>query len=284
MHNSRFKYFLIPGEDLVPEANLLNSKLLSLFKAFDEKNLNPMELIFLLIGLICEKRRPGKWWMKGKYQAPSTLTNIDSYGLELRNNPQFKFHLVDLNLPSTILNLDDFLLNFQFKNLPQGVFSTLYRWRFENLNITLKESPITPLEMLTDQAQGTRVVTVSTQAFLKGELINNKRDALEFLLHDLCHADLYFSNFHNEQKLFFSQLLDTIQKPKALINNINDEYFMTDLEYIMSDMNSNYYHLVDTLRGKIVVALNRQKLSNQERLNKDQEMLLTEQMLSFSNL
>jgi hypothetical protein len=97
------------------------------------------------------------------------------------------------------------------------------------------------------------------QRAARGELVDGYRDAFEFLLHDLLHADLFFKDIetHEHQKSFFSQLKETILREKLL--DVADELFLRDLAYLMADMNSHRAHLEAHFKAILIAMRLRQE-------------------------
>lgn len=241
MKNSRFKFFLIPSESLVPEAQELQPVLKSVFEAYDENQLTAAEFLFLVIAILCQKRRSGEWWMKGQS------------GLSFRTRSVKIIHEVFLSFgfPTEICGMRDFFENYRLKKLPEGVSRVLHLWDRGEVHLELVDSAITPLQMLDLQAQGRRVVTISRSALLQGLIVDGQRDALEFLLHDLVHADLFFKENHEEQVAFFSQIKSHLES-KTYESYLRDPLFQKDFEYVISDMNSCRIHLESCLKAAMI--------------------------------
>lgn len=119
--------------------------------------------------------------------------------------------------------------------------------------------------MLKLQASGHRIVTLSRESLFSGALVDGRRDAFEFLLHDLVHAALFFSKTHEEQVHFFKLLLNGYSLFEEDMKR--DREFTYALEYTMSDMNTSKEHLVHSLRA---ACINLQK--REEGLAKDQRL------------
>lgn len=239
--NSRFKFFLIPIEDLATEAQELQPVLRRIFEAYDVGTLRAPEFLFLVIVAICQKRRPSEWWMKGSSGFLFNSRSVKTI------NETFRA----LGFPAEIYGMNDFFKSYRLKKLPEGVSRILHLWDQGSVDLMLVDAAITPQEMLALQAQGRRVVTISRTALLQGNLVEGQRDALEFLLHDLAHADLFFKESHGEQVSFFKQV------KRDLESNIYDIYlqdslFKRDFEYVISDMNSCRVHLESCLKAAMI--------------------------------
>lgn len=254
MENSRFKYFLIPNDQLERESLSLKRKLQPIFTAHDRNQITIPQMLFLVIATVCEQRKPRQWWMKGR----SPLEFLS----EIPNSHFFELATA-LSLPAPVSNLNDFFSMYRLKNLPHAIAHVLWLWCRGDGRLQLNDKPVSPFTMLSLQAQGQRVVTCSHTDFLNGTFVDARRDGLEFLLHDLTHADLFFSETHEEQRRFFLELKGALDKLNIADFNLDLE-FKTSLEYIMSDMNSNRAHLVSSLKA-VVIAYERRRLQLEQR-------------------
>lgn len=241
MKNSRFKFFLIPSENLTKEAQELAPVFSGVFAAYDEGDLTAPEFLFLVIVIFCQKRRAGDWWMKGR----------SGLSFRSRSVKAIREVFLSFDFPDEIRGMNDFFENYRFKKLPEGVSRILNLWDRERVDLKLVETAIMPLEMLDLQAHGQRVVTISRSALLQGQLVDGQRDGLEFLLHDLLHADLFFKENHEEQVLFFHQIKRNLES-KMYESYLKDPLFQKDFEYVISDMNSCRIHLESCLKAALI--------------------------------
>lgn len=241
LKKSRFKYFLIPQADLAREACELKEDFRLIFTAYDHGELTAPQLVFLFIVIICHQRRPGEWWMKG------------ASGLSFLSPPHDVVAHVfrRLQFPTPIASLQEFFGSYKLKKLPLGISQLLCEWDRGTVQLDLLEAPITPIEMLKLQSQGRRVVTLSREASVKGVLVDGQRDSLEFLLHDLAHGQLFFSQNHQEQVLFFRDTLRELEQG-CYEEFLQDPHFRKDFEYVISDMNSHGEHLKFSLQSAII--------------------------------
>jgi hypothetical protein len=225
-HHSRFRAYLIDHTQLKNEAEKLKPYLLEFERAYSEGEISQAEWATLFVFLFLNERSAKNWWMKKTSSWKGEKSGF----------------------------LAHWLREFQIKKLPDSVSRTLYFWGQEKYAIELKQSDITPREMLAYQAQGRRVVTLSQACALNGELVDGSRDALEFLLHDLVHADLFFSDEKkfNDQKSFFSSLLKLLEEGFLCQEQQTDPQFQKDFNYLISDMNSHPAHLAAMLKASYI--------------------------------
>jgi hypothetical protein len=271
MYQSRFKHFLIPHEFLAEESAYLQRILAPYSSAYADGKISDSEWVFSLIAEILERRRPGGWWMKSASPLPfkgteSAKTFFSTCGL---------FQKLKLESP------EDFFRKYKLKRLPGAIQNILSRWSLQEVLLFLEEEPVRPEEMLEFQARGERVVTVAKKALFAGTLVDGRRDALEFLLHDLVHADLFFSHAYEEQVSFFKILS---QKHHEFLEDARcDAVFCKDLDYVMSDMNTTGAHLRQSLRAAVVEKERRKEcLPAKTPLSAIGEAICEKQLLPFA--
>lgn len=273
MKNSKFKYFLIPKEQLLSEANILAPKFHLLFEAYNQRAITRTDLIFAIIMTVCDCRKKNEWWMKGKSDYIFTDSSSSTTMVSFFEQWGFEKH---------IYSLHSFFGHYRIKNLPVSVPRVLWLIDQKKIEIEIVENPIDPVEMLKLQAQGKRVVTLSRSCFLNGELVDEQRDALEFLLHDLSHANLFFSETHAEQKIFFANLMQLLNEQSVCQSLQQDELFVKDLNYIMSDMNSSKIHLLSSLRAALISNARRvEQVVEKQKISIERETRIEHQMSYF---
>jgi hypothetical protein len=159
------------------------------------------------------------------------------------------------------------------------VNTTMVQWGLGNRPFVVMSVVPSPMEVLRQQAFGTRVVTVflteaelqvahSSQLMYMHGAPTHSRDAFEFTLHDLKHMEHFCDeDSHLEQRGFFTCML-------RLGNGNPREFFCTSwgldglfwnhLEYVISDMNCFVPHLMQYTLAKIVEAVNREQQGKAE--------------------
>lgn len=173
------------------------------------------------------------------------------------------------------------LANIKHNKNGCSVNTTMVQWGLGKRPFVLMSVVPSPMQVLQQQANGTRVVTVFlTQAELAvaqtSQLLymhgapNHSRDAFEFTLHDLQHMEHFCDeDSHFEQRGFFTCML-------RLGNGRPRDYFCTcfgldstfwhQLEYVLSDMNCFVPHLMQYTLAKIVEAVNREDKNKTEQM------------------
>lgn len=254
-HKSRFKNYLINRDSLGEESKTLADRLAELQRITEGLRLTSAEqvLVFVLIYLF---QRKGEQWMMPSGQTVESWKPFDVASKVIRGTPigALKNHSRLFNNFKTTTHLLDIAVEYRIRLLPQAIFEVLWKWGQGACDLHLWERIPTPFEMLEYQSRGQRIVTMDLQKALRGELVDGQRDAFEFLLHDLLHADLFFkdSESHEQQRSFFSELKGIILREKLL--ETDDRLFLQDLSYLMADMNSHRAHLEAHFRA-ILIAL-----------------------------
>ncbi len=239
-HKSRFKHYLISPASLREESGSVAPAVAELTKLSAKYELAPAEQVLFFILIFLHQRKGDSWIMpSGKKVAPFTsqirqgvrTSSIDSACLaSFKKLKHSEFFL-------------DIAVEFRIRLLPQAIFDVLWKWSRGDCELLLWSRVPTPFEMLDLQSQGKRIVTMDLEKAARGELVDGQRDAFEFLLHDLLHADLFFKDgqSHQQQTTFFAQLKEIILRESLL--ETSDPLFLKDLSYLMSDMNSHRAHL-----------------------------------------
>lgn len=135
------------------------------------------------------------------------------------------------------------------RGVPQAVNKMILNWIDGNANLILLEHVPTPKEVLAQQKQGKRCVTMMTALSGLSKNVLGERDALGFLIHDLQHAERFFAH-HDTQKgqigfyHFIGELFELDEVRKMMKQ---DTQFCEEFEYAMSDMNAYCVHLLKYL-------------------------------------
>ncbi len=246
---SRFKNYLINTNSLAEEAIQLASQFEELQKITANLRLTPPEKVLIFVLIYLFQRRGDRWMMPSGQLVVGSGVRIDA----------LKDHWSFLHTFKTTAHLLDVAVEYRIRLLPQAIFSVLWKWGRGECDLLLWDRVPTPFEMLDYQSKGQRIVTMDLQKAAQGELVDGQRDAFEFLLHDLLHADLFFKDqeTHAQQRSFFSQLKEIILREKLL--DVTDELFLRDLAYLMADMNSHRAHLEAHFRAILIAMQLRQE-------------------------
>ena len=209
-------------------------------ESFINNTLSPIEIISLFVILYQYSRIKDKPFQRNPSHKTLNLTTYKNIPLE------FDFLYTKLN------NIPQFLNNYSFRYLPTSIREVLLLNFIEEEKLILKTDIPTSKEMLSMQAKGKRYITIDFSKAIAGNLVDDKRDAFEFVLHDLEHAYCFFKkeNEYEKQILFYK----SIQTNYHLLEPLTKEntQFKEDLEYCISDMNSHPDHLLNYLKAILI--------------------------------
>ncbi len=292
--NGRFKSIFVNKEQLQKEILFINSvsELLQNIKnEILKKDLTPIQTTNdnrirnsekELDALICawffilalSNRYPRKWISGGKpisdnINIPtSNLTKVinDKVLDYIFQQPDIKFNLGNTFFENLKVNkdygfnLEIFLNKYSFRGVPYCVNQTLLMWISTEYNLELMINYIpSNAEVFEMQIKGKRCVSLLTAPEYVSEYIMGKRDYFGFLLHDLIHASHFF--FDKKAMLAqrgFLKMISSFYYSKLIQYWLNqDAQFKTEVEYLISDMNSHVMHLVLFLYSSIERAFDR---------------------------
>ncbi len=229
----------IPNEWLILNARQLHARLLPWLDAHNDKKISAATLtaIYILIFLVSWKE---KKFLNGKRDcAAETLLNASPTLAELNLN--------NVTAAVNALPVIEIFAHFRLRGIMERAQRALIKWQAGAYPIELFFHAPSAGELLVLQAQGRRVVTLFVG---RHELVQKQhgRDPMTFVLHDLEHADEFFSDpkLFCEQKEFYRDVkskLDAGVYEEAL----KDETFKSEFEYVIADMNSHPDHLKATL-------------------------------------
>lgn len=142
---------------------------------------------------------------------------------------------------------------FNLKAVPESINKTMIRWLQAIWSIEMLEYIPSPRELLRLQVKNTRCITVITDPEDIASLVLESRDPLSFVLHDLMHADQFFSQIESQKgQLGFYHLINSVYDQPELRNLLKmDKHFKKEFEYVTSDMNAYVIHLFKCLKSSI---------------------------------
>jgi hypothetical protein len=142
---------------------------------------------------------------------------------------------------------------YQFRGVIPNVPAALVHWLRGQWSLRLLEHIPSPFEVLRMQTVGERPVTVITDFPRMLQPVATKKNAYEFVLHDLEHAYKFFydAHLHTVQRGVFGVL------HHALRAGVFDRYlverrFRERFTYLISDMNTHPAHALHYLRAILV--------------------------------
>lgn len=152
--------------------------------------------------------------------------------------------------------------NFQLKGVREDSRQGLLGWLDGAYALHLLDYPPTPEDMLIFQCRGERVVTLNRA---DSGPIGRHAGPFEFLLHDLEHAHKFFGcGTFQGQVRFFNLLREALEAGHFNVWR-SQPRFRTDLEYLMSDMNSHPLHLLKYLKAIVLEAVPAKSIAELDR-------------------
>jgi len=244
----RFKKKLVGPEALQDEAPILHRRISLLKSWLLEGRLTDQEFVGLSIIGTLSHRFPGTW-LGAKIPvalAPSRLLfPISALPWDLEPNVKKRLE--------SFRTLGEVLAQFSLRSTPLSVNRTLLAWGNGAYRLRLFFHIPRPEEVLAQQVNGERCVTVLTEEKSISHYVLGERDHLGFTLHDLIHADHFFKdNDHYQGQMDFYRLLGLGMQTGAFEEALKQEEFEREFEYLISDMNAYPIHLMKCLKAALV--------------------------------
>lgn len=234
---------LVSEEELKEETEFILKKLQPFLKLYHSKNLTEVEFTACYIIIYLSHRFPGMW-----AGASQKKFNSNQYpGISWRELP-FDFESNIIKRFENTRSIFDIFTGFALKSTPLAVNRSMINWNQGSYHLKLMFHIPTPREVLSQQKFGKRCVTTTIDNKISA-LILGQRDALSFTMHDLIHADHFYSNQDCfEGQLGFYGLLDQTFDYFDLSN----KSFAEEFEYVISDMNAYAIHLLKCLKAAMI--------------------------------
>ncbi len=244
--SGRFKKKLISLDSLQVEV----PKFLDLFhkslELFTQKQISEAELCAHYIIIALSLRYPGTW--------PGSSNT--THNIEHQLTGPIPAHIpLEPNVRKRLdgLSIGDLFNKFALKSTPPTINRALLNFSTNKYPLELMFKIPTPREVLDQQKNGRRCLTLITKEKQMRDYILGERDYLGFCLHDLIHADhFYHSNLSYQGQLGLYKLL-ALQMDKGVFDDLlKNEKFEAEFEYIIADMNAYPIHLLKCLKSAIV--------------------------------
>ncbi len=237
------------------EFYICHQALLKLWKTRFENLPNVEKVQAWVIALSC-LRRPEDWY-GGKRQKTflnETKKNPHSLSIgQLFENSPVK---IPPKLPRD-MNLLEFINVCKIKAFPESCNRSLCFITDQTYPVIISETIPTPQQLLKIQISGKRIITINEDCENWPTNYYSDRDFLGFVMHDLIHADHFFSDpEHRDGQLGFFRFIEKILSDDELNKLLFRNSFRTGFEYIISDMNSHPVHLFQTLHALLFTESN----------------------------
>ncbi|MBC7538888.1 MAG: hypothetical protein H7281_08705 [Bacteriovorax sp.] len=247
--NGSYKKILIDSETLKAHGIVLRTNL----EALKKLSLSPQDFTTLYLLLFLRIKHP-KNWIQKKTKKHNFELKCEKFGPELLSIIPDSFGLNDWEKEKLKgLTTFDLFSYFNLKAIPESINKTIIHWLKGIWSIEMLEHIPSPRELLRLQVKNTRCITVITDPLAIDSLVLDCRDPLSFVLHDLMHADQFFSQIESQKgQLGFYYLINSIYDQQDLRNLIkSDDNFKKEFEYVASDMNAYVIHLFKCLKSSI---------------------------------
>jgi hypothetical protein len=255
----RFRHRLLEDSFLQVHAKDIHGALLPFLTLWKAKNIFDHEMAAIYIFIFSFFRRPDDF-LGGPHRQFSYQKSTQ--GLSCHEVKK----LLQSSLPQGLrdkkilgrLDSDDFFIDVfcdvSWRSIPLAVPRSLRAWQNKLYSLNLMTSVPTPEEVLNLQCQGQRCVSMLTELSQIQNFVEEGRDVLGFIVHDLIHADHFFFDQEGARaQILFSQKLQHVYALPQIQKLLSeDATFRGEFYYLMSDMNSVPLHLLKTLKAVLL--------------------------------
>ncbi len=209
-----------------------------------QKNITDAELAGLYVILYLSTRFPGTWLGAKR----PDLKIAHDMQFPVKNIPLTFEENIKKRLPETMGELFN---QFALKSTPESVNRSILSWSAGNYPLILMFHIPQPGEVLAQQKEGRRCVTLVTTGLDK--FVLGERDPLSFTMHDLIHADHFYHDNHcYEGQISLYWFLDHCMKKGLFSELMENADFKWELEYLISDMNAYAIHSLKCLKAALI--------------------------------
>lgn len=254
----RFRHRLLDDQFLKTKGPIAHDCLQPFIEQWRKKQISDIEITTIYILIFCFLRRSQDFLGGPHNQKLDTVCSLTSRLQGKDVVAQMREVLPsEFKQAKSLARLDkgqNFVALFcslSWRSIPFSVQQSITAWSTGRYPLHLMTDIPTPEEVLKMQAQGKRCLSMLIQ---KEEIINfveEGRDVLGFIVHDLIHADHFFACPEKAQaQIIFSNKLIEVRKLTAIQSMLSqDRVFEKEFHYLMSDMNSVPLHLLKTLKA-----------------------------------
>lgn len=253
----RFRHRLLDDAFLKEQTSYCISCLQSFLPMWKAGKIDDVEIATIYILILAFFRRPKDFLggvhnqtLDSTYNEKSISSNEVVRILRLALPPHLQAAKSLARLESSNSFVEHFC-SLSWRSIPLSAAKSLCAWRSGRYTLKLLTSVPSPEEVLLMQTLGQRCVSMLVQPNQIQTFVDEGRDVLGFIIHDLIHADHFFADAEKAraqiqfcQKLVVVLNLPEIQKMLRL-----DPIFKSEFHYLMSDMNSVPLHLLKTLKA-----------------------------------
>lgn len=257
LRTGRFRHRLLDEAFLKEQTSHCVSSLQIFLTLWKEGKMNDIEIATIYILILAFFRRPKDFLGGVHNQALDSIkqeTAISSSEVVKILRSTLPPSLQDAKSLSRLESADPFVDHFcsmSWRSIPLSAAKSLCAWRSKRYALRLLTFVPSPEEVLLMQTQGQRCISMLIEPEQMQSFVEEGRDVLGFIIHDLIHADHFFSDAEKAraQIQFCQKLVMVLDLPEIKKMLQLDSVFKSEFHYLMSDMNSVPLHLLKTLKA-----------------------------------
>lgn len=253
----RFRHRLLDDEFLKNHSPLAFEVVQKFVPLWKDKTLSDVEMAALYIFVFSFLRRP-KDFLGGVHNQ-----SLDHTGASCKQTSSQIMNMLRDQLPSSLKDQKslqrmhsskpfvEHFCSLSWRSIPLSVGQSLCAWSSGRYDLRLLTDIPSPGDVLSMQAQGQRCISMLLEKDQICHFVEEGRDVLGFIIHDLIHADHFFADpIKAHAQIFFCQKLLTVRGLPQIETMLKaDPLFRNEFHYLMSDMNSVPLHLLKTLKA-----------------------------------
>ncbi|WP_413575091.1 hypothetical protein ACLVWU_12555 [Bdellovibrio sp. HCB290] len=220
------------------------------------KSIDDMEMACAYLLVFCFLRRPldflgGQHNLplpKSSIQGVSGSTVISEFRKTLPESLASAKSLNALDIPACFVST---FCSRSWRSIPFSVQRSVMSWKSGLYHLNLTTRIPSAFDVLEMQSRGERCVSMLITSSELETFVEEGRDVLGFIVHDLIHADHFFHDPLRAaaQVHFCKNLLKVLKIEQINSMLVEDVGFQKEFHYLMSDMNSVPLHLLKTLKA-----------------------------------
>ena len=194
--------------------------------------------------------------------------------------------LLQSGAPRSDEALAGYLNQVRFFKIPPSIPKALQGWLVGKWPLHLLTRIPSPKEVLSMQTQGLRPVTLIHDFPRAVRPILSKRNAFDFLCHDLEHATKFCSDCTQLQtQIAFFRRLEMLMDAPFFQRLLGDPVFHEKMDYLISDMNTHPLHGLSYLHAILIERVLREEgKTTPERLSEVGRSMLSTLMIKIASL
>ncbi|KYG67819.1 hypothetical protein AZI87_00615 [Bdellovibrio bacteriovorus] len=257
LRTGRFRHRLLDDTFLKTQGPVAYECLQPFLSLWRQKRLSDVEIASIYIFIFAFLRRPKDFLggVHNEFPIPSSndtaLRSETFLGILRESLPAELKQAKSLRRFESTRPFVDFFCSLSWRSIPLAVPKSILRWKEQIYPLDLLITLPTPEDVLNMQAQGRRCISMLVEKDQILNFVEEGRDVLGFIVHDLIHADHFFADPEKAQAQieFCKRLRIVVTFPDIQQMLEEDDSFRREFHYLMSDMNSVPLHLLKTLKA-----------------------------------